>query len=68
MSHNPNEPLFSAVAWTTSAAGFLVGTALSEPGPLLFTLRVLTTVLAAVNAVIWWKNYMRSKQEEQNHE
>lgn len=61
MSHNPNTALFSAVAWTISAAGFLVGTVLSDPGTLLFTLRVLTTVLAAVNAVIWWKNYYEIK-------
>lgn len=68
MSHNPNTALFSAVAWTISTVGFLVTVVLSEPGTFLFFLRVLTAVLTTVNAVIWWKNYIRAKQEERNHE
>ncbi len=56
--------LVNAVIWTLAAI-FAVLAALSRDAS---PLQIAVVILFIINAVIWWTNYAKKRQEEQNHE
>lgn len=56
--------LFMAVVWTFSAILAIALTLYRDTSPL----QIAVAALFTFDAVIWWINYAKKRQEEQNHE
>ena len=64
MSKDTRHTLLMAIAWTISAILAIALILYRGAG----SLRIIAAVIFTADAVLWWMNYAKKRQEEQNHE